>query len=924
MRWRRSAPSPRSGRWPGSGRRPRSTPPPRSSRPRRRRRPRSSPAPSRSRPSPACRSCPRRPATPPPTPVLAETPAPAAPGHLDGPAVPVYGGPFGAAQATRLLWRAGFGPRPGDVAAVGALSVGDAVRSLTRPSGPATLAGPEPHVAQNGPAGPRRPLRPRPPVVAGPDGPQRPAAGRADDARLARLVRDLQRLGRQPGADARPERDAARQRARARSPTSPRRSRATRRCSTFLNGIDNHKRSPNENYARELMELFTLGADRGAYTETDVRELARALTGWRADWNAAAGRLENFRFDPALHDTGAKTVFGQTGNFNCDAAVGLCVANPYHRSFFVRKLWSYFIPSAPDATTQAALEAVYVNSGYGDPRRRRGDPHAPRPLPGRADGQVPGGLHGRAAARVRPAASTPTGGTGGWTPPASSCSCPPNVAGWNDKRVAGHLDAPGPLEHRLRRPQPRLRPGQRHLQRDRDRGARRSLAAQAFLGNPPLTDRDPPGAAGVRRRRRPGRRRLVGAGQPARPAPERAAPPDRQLPRPAGLLMSDCGCSGFTRSEMLRRGLATPGAGLPSIEPGMPLPAGTGMSRRSLMLRGAGLALAVYGADRIVPQALRGGHRRGRRRPGPAGPDLDLHVGRRRRPQHPRPDRGSRLPAAAPDARARPPTAPLALSGSSSLRWHPAAAGLKALHDAGKVAVAPAIGYDHPNQSHFTSRHFWEVGQLSTTAATGWLGRYLDRYGAPNNPIQGLSLDGTLSPALATASVAVAAAASPTSYTFDSPGVWDNRVKTPMLDAFGALGGLAAERSDHGPGAPGPGQRGGAAQPARADADDRRRHLSEHELRQAPAQRRPHARRRAAAAGRHAERRRRLRHALQPGRRAAVEPPADERRHRRVPGRPRGPRPRRPRPDPPVERVRAAPEGERLRAPTTARPARRS
>ena len=53
----------------------------------------------------------------------------------------------------------------------------------------------------------------------------------------------------------------------------------------FLNGIDNRKRAVNENYARELMELFTLGADRGAYTEKDVRELARALTGWRADWD---------------------------------------------------------------------------------------------------------------------------------------------------------------------------------------------------------------------------------------------------------------------------------------------------------------------------------------------------------------------------------------------------------------------------------------------------------------------------------------------------------------------------------------------------------------------------------------------------------------------------------------------------------------
>ena len=57
----------------------------------------------------------------------------------------------------------------------------------------------------------------------------------------------------------------------------------------WLNGIENTKRHPNENYGREMQELFTLGADRGAYTETDVREAARALTGWRADWDDDAG-----------------------------------------------------------------------------------------------------------------------------------------------------------------------------------------------------------------------------------------------------------------------------------------------------------------------------------------------------------------------------------------------------------------------------------------------------------------------------------------------------------------------------------------------------------------------------------------------------------------------------------------------------------
>ena len=67
----------------------------------------------------------------------------------------------------------------------------------------------------------------------------------------------------------------------------------------WLNGSDNSKDSPNENYGREMMELFTLGADRG-YTENDVRQQARALTGWNG-WSQNSGP-DNFRFDRQYHD----------------------------------------------------------------------------------------------------------------------------------------------------------------------------------------------------------------------------------------------------------------------------------------------------------------------------------------------------------------------------------------------------------------------------------------------------------------------------------------------------------------------------------------------------------------------------------------------------------------------------------------------
>ena len=78
--------------------------------------------------------------------------------------------------------------------------------------------------------------------------------------------------------------------------------------------------------------------------------------------------------------------------------------------------------------------------------------------------------------------------------------------------------------------------------------------------------------------------------------------------------------------------------------------------------------------------------------------------------------------------------------------------------------MIPAIGYSSPNQSHFTSRHFYEVGELNEAGQVGWLGRWLDRNGRADNPLQGLSLDTTLAPALAAASMPVAAVASPTNF----------------------------------------------------------------------------------------------------------------------------------------------------------------
>jgi uncharacterized protein (DUF1800 family) len=110
------------------------------------------------------------------------------------------------------------------------------------------------------------------------------------------------------------------------------------------------------------MELFTLGEGNG-YGEHDVREQARALTGWRNDWRRGVGPTK-FRFDRGRHDQGFKTIFGKKGTFDWRDAVALCLRHPRHASFFVDKLWGYFVPVPPDAATKRALERLYVGSEW--------------------------------------------------------------------------------------------------------------------------------------------------------------------------------------------------------------------------------------------------------------------------------------------------------------------------------------------------------------------------------------------------------------------------------------------------------------------------------------------------------------------------------------------------------------------------------
>ena len=249
--------------------------------------------------------------------------------------------------------------------------------------------------------------------------------------------------------------------------------------------------------------------------------------------------------------------------------------------------------------------------------------------------------------------------------------------------------------------------------------------------------------------------------------------------------MSGRCCDEFSRASLLRRA-AEAGSGLPAIEPGMPLPAGTGLDRRSFVARSVGLALAVYGAGSLRLPALEDGILEAASA-APVSPVLvsvflDGGV-----------DTLSLLsPVGDPDyRRLRPklalPDSALRVGGDDRLRWHASAASFKTLHDEGKLTLVPAVGYADADQSHFTSRHYWEVGATNPGLRTGWLGRYLDRVGSAGNPLQGLSLDGELAPSLATGRVPVAALRGAGEYSFWAPGVW-GEVNDHMLNAIGRIG----------------------------------------------------------------------------------------------------------------------------------------
>lgn len=125
---------------------------------------------------------------------------------------------------------------------------------------------------------------------------------------------------------------------------------------SFLNNQQNRKQKPNENFAREVMELFTMG--RGNYTETDVKEAARAFTGWGFNTQG------EFVFRKNVHDTGSKTVLGKTGNFDGDAVLDILLEQVQTARYLTKKIYKYFVNENVDEAKADWLATRFYESGY--------------------------------------------------------------------------------------------------------------------------------------------------------------------------------------------------------------------------------------------------------------------------------------------------------------------------------------------------------------------------------------------------------------------------------------------------------------------------------------------------------------------------------------------------------------------------------
>jgi len=126
----------------------------------------------------------------------------------------------------------------------------------------------------------------------------------------------------------------------------------------YLDSLQNRRGRPNENFARELLELFTLGEGHG-YTETDIKEAARAFTGW-----SLARETGEYRFRPFLHDDGEKTFMGRTGRFNGTDIIEIVLTKPRVAEYIAEKAWREFVSETPDPAEIKRIAAKFRAADY--------------------------------------------------------------------------------------------------------------------------------------------------------------------------------------------------------------------------------------------------------------------------------------------------------------------------------------------------------------------------------------------------------------------------------------------------------------------------------------------------------------------------------------------------------------------------------
>ena len=129
----------------------------------------------------------------------------------------------------------------------------------------------------------------------------------------------------------------------------------------YLDAANSRREAPNENFAREVMELFTLGeaTQGGGYTEQDIKEVARAFTGWSVERDDFS-----FKYRGAAHDIFAKTVLGKTGFMDGDDVLDIMLAQPACGEFIVSKLWKEFVSSTPVPSEVKRIGKRFQESNY--------------------------------------------------------------------------------------------------------------------------------------------------------------------------------------------------------------------------------------------------------------------------------------------------------------------------------------------------------------------------------------------------------------------------------------------------------------------------------------------------------------------------------------------------------------------------------